>query len=262
MRSGSMSYGLQISASGAMTAMYRQDVLANNLANMNTVGFKPDVPSTRARQAVRQEDGLPGLPSDPLLEKLGAGTLLNPNRVSLAQGPVQITGNPLDVAIQGDGFFVVKDENSPTGERLTRDGRFIRSNDGTLAMASTGLAVLDTGGRPIRLDDRGKVRIDADGTVSQNAQQVAKLRLVDVPQRGSLRKVGASMFDVPPGQADGPTPATGTLRQGAVEGSGVDEIRTLMSITETGREVDANIAMIQRHDRLLDRAINTLGRVT
>src|SRR5881396_1878551 len=118
-----MSYGLQISASGVMTSLFAQDVYANNLANIDTPGFKADIPSIMPRQAVRQEDGLPFLPSNKLLERLGGGVLLNPNRVDFTQGSFKDTGNPLDLAISGDGFFVVRDETDKQTERvrLTRD---------------------------------------------------------------------------------------------------------------------------------------------
>src|SRR4051812_42884899 len=75
-----MSYGLQISASGVMTSLYAQDVYANNLANMDTPGFKPEIPSIMPRLAVRQEDHLPFMPSNALLERLGGGALLEPHQ--------------------------------------------------------------------------------------------------------------------------------------------------------------------------------------
>jgi flagellar basal-body rod protein FlgG len=258
-----MSYGLQISASGVMTAMYRQDVFANNLANMDTAGFKPDVPSTRAREAVRQEDGVLSLPSNALLERLGAGTLLNPNRISFANGPLRDTGNPLDVALQGDGFFVVRaaSDGGNDAVRLTRDGRFTRNSSGQLVMAAGGLPVLDDGGNPITLGP-GKVTIAGDGTISQNNEPVAKLNLVQPVDPSQLRKQGHSLFEASSDVIGSLAPATGSLRQFAYEDSAADEVRSLMQMTSASREVDSNVAMIQQHDRMMDRAINVLGRVS
>ena len=117
-----MNYGLQIAASGVLVQMHRTDVLANNLANIDTVGFKPDWAGALARDPARREDGLLGLPSDALVERLGAGVLAAPTMTSFAQGPIRQTGRDLDAAIRGTGFFVVGGESGPASLRLTRDG--------------------------------------------------------------------------------------------------------------------------------------------
>ncbi len=257
-----MSYGLQISASGVMTAMFRQDVFANNLANMDTAGFKPDVPTSRPRDAVRQEDGLMHLPSNALLERLGAGALLNPNRVSFAQGALKESNNPLDLAIQGDGFFVVRQIADTGGDskRLTRDGRFTRNSEGLLVTAAGGLPVMDRGGNTITLGP-GTVSIDGDGSIRQNNEIVAQLQVVEPPDTSALRKEGHSLFAGSSEVMASLKTATGSVRSGAFEDSAADEIKSLMQMTSASREVDANVAMIQQHDRMLDRAINVLGRV-
>jgi flagellar basal-body rod protein FlgF len=102
-----MNYGLYLSASGAMTAMHKQDVYANNLANVNTIGFKPDSVFTRHRLPERIEQ--PHLHADPhkLLEQLGGGQFIDPTFTNLTQGALTATDRPLDVAIDGEGFFVI-----------------------------------------------------------------------------------------------------------------------------------------------------------
>lgn len=259
-----MSYGLQISASGVMTAMYRQDVFASNLANMDTVGFKPDSPQQVFRLDVRREDGVANLPSNALLEKLGGGVLINPNRISFRQGALRSTGNALDVAIQGDGFLAVRDVADTGGDRLrfSRDGRLTLDRSGTLVMASNGMPVLDTQGQPIRLDPRATVAIDGDGSVRQGGELVARLQLVDFDDRSGLSKAGHGLFTASTDTLATRTPATGTVRQFHVEESAVDEVRALLQMTSAAREVDANVALIQQHDRLMERAIASLGRTT
>lgn len=258
-----MSYGLQISASGATAALYRQDVHANNLANMDSVGFKPDIPTQHARDAVRIEDSLPFLPSDQLLERLGGGVLMNPNLVDFAQGAIRTTGNPLDLAIDGEGFFVMRPQpgSDPKQVQLTRDGRFTRSSTGQLVSASTGAPVLDTGDRPITIAPGAPVTVDGDGTVRQRGATVARLKVVAVSDLRRLEKLGAGMFSAPTDALARAGAGTGSIKQSTVEESGVSEIRSLMSITAAGRDVEGNISMIQQHDRLMDRAINSLGRV-
>lgn len=258
-----MSHGLQISASGMMSAMYRQDVFTNNLANMDTVGFKPDVPSFRYREAVTQEDGVGYLPSNELLERLGGGTMLNPNRVSFAQGNTRASGNALDLAIEGEGFFAVKkaDEKGNEQTMLTRDGRFVRDPMGRLAMGSTGLPVLDANGNPIQLPLNGTVQIAGDGRVMSGGGEIAQLKFVNVADKSALRKEGNSLFKVSNDALGTATGGTGNIRQFAVEDSGVDEITALMQMQGASREVDANVALIQQHDKLMERAIAGLGRV-
>jgi flagellar basal body rod protein FlgG len=244
-----------------MTSLYAQDVYANNLANIDTPGFKADIPSILPRQAVRQEDHLPFLPSNKLLERLGGGALLNPNLVDFEQGGLKNTGNPLDVAISGDGFFVVKDgtDKDASRVRLTRDGRFSRDAGGRLVMASTGLPVLDVQNRPITLP-MGKVSISDDGTVCAGGRECGKIQLASVPDKTGLTKLGYSMF-LASSDALGTNAATGTMHQFSYEDSAADEVKTLMRMTSAGRDVESNVALIQQHDRMMDRAINGLGRV-
>lgn len=257
-----MDYGFQISASGVMAAMYRQDVLTNNLANASTVGFKPDVPILRQRDPVRREDGVGYLPSNALLERLGGGVTLEPNQVSFSQGSLERTGSPFDIAIQGNGFFVVRDEADTSGDRmrLTRDGRFVRDAKGRLVTAGGGLPVMDTANRPIVLAGTGKVTVDADGTVRQGGQAVATIQLADVSEPTRLAKLGQGLFRAPTGSVSGRHQADGALKQGYVEASAVDEISTMMQISQASGDVAANISLMQQTDRLMDRAINQFGR--
>lgn len=258
-----MNYGVQLSASGVLTSLYRQDVLSNNLANMDTVGYKPDIASTRQRDPATVEDGLFGMPSNRLLEKLGAGAMMAKNLTEFAQGSLDVTGNPLDVAIQGEGFFVVRDETD-TGKdklRVTRDGRMALDGNGRLVTATTGMPFLDRKSRPIQLRRDRPVKIDGNGTISQDGQEVAQMDLIDVPDRSVLVKRGHSLFTAPAEALSSSVLATGNIRQASIERSAVDEVETIMQITAAGRDVDANMSMIAQHDRLTDRLINTFGRV-
>jgi len=258
-----MNYGVQLSASGVLTSLYRQDVLTNNLANMDSVGFKPDIAATRQRDAVRIEDGVGFLPSDALLERLGAGALMAPNVTSFDQGPLETTHQPFDLAVRGEGFFVVRDESDNGKEklRLTRDGRFALDPRGRLVMASTGMPVLDPAGRAIQLTPGRRADIGGDGTITQDGQFVARLHLLNPADPSRLTRQGHSLFRAPAETLASGAGAAGRIVQGALERSAVDEIRTIMQITAAGRDVDANMSLIAQHDRLTDRAINALGRV-
>ncbi len=244
-----------------MTALYRQDVFANNLANLDTVGFKPDIPSIQTRADVRSEDGLAYLPSNTLLEKLGGGTLLRPNRISLEQGSLRTTTSKLDLAIEGRGFLVVEDTSDATNpRRLTRDGRLLRSPNGELVMSGTGLPVLDSNNQRITIPAQGELRIDGDGTMKVDNRTIAQLKFVDVPEGTQLRKAGHSMMFAPAETFSSPRKPGGNIRQSMVEESAVDELKALMSVTSAAREVDANVDAMRAHDRLMERAIAALGR--
>ncbi len=257
-----MSYGMEIAASGALTSLYRMDVLANNLANLSTVGFKADAPVLMQRDPVTVEDGV-SLPSDKLLERLGAGVLPAPNRTSFEQGTLTTTGNPLDLAIDGDGFFLLLDERGEDADRLrlTRDGRFTRNGDGTLVTAAGGRSVLDVTNRQIVLEDPSPILIGPDGSIRQNGKEVARIQVCTVPDRSKLSKVGEGMFRAPSESMTSLLSAKGTVKQGMIEGSSVDPIRAMLGVTEAGRDVEANLGMIASHDRITERAINGLGRV-
>ncbi len=256
-----MNYGMQISASGALTAMYRQDVLANNLANVNTSGFKPDIPHARQRDAVRQEDGLSFMPSNDLLERLGGGVQLSPTQTKFEQGPIEMTGNPLDLAIKGDGFFVVRAQTSGSTDRmrLTRDGRMTLNSSGRLVLASSGMPVMDVQNRPIDLTGSGKITISSDGKISQGGVEVAQINMIDVPDRTALHKVGDNLFQATADAMASATHAKGTMLQGAKEGSAVDPIRAMLDMQEAARASTANLNMITYQDRMNDRAISQFG---
>ncbi len=257
-----MHQGIYIAASGALNSMYRQDVAANNLANISTPAFKPDQVLVRQRDAVRQEDNLGHLSSSDLLEILGGGVHGQRTHTSYSQGAITTTGNPLDIAIRGDGFFVVRAGKDETGDtlRLTRDGRFTLGPEGLL-VNQQGMPVLDTSRDEIKLTAGVPVTIDTDGTIRQNGAEVAQLAVLDVPDPQQLRKHGASLFAAPTNTVNGADQASASIEQFAVEASGVNPVSAIMSVTSAGRAVESNIGMISRYDTLLDRAVNTFARV-
>ncbi|HRJ49715.1 MAG: flagellar hook basal-body protein [Phycisphaeraceae bacterium] len=258
-----MNYGLNISASGALTAMHRQDVLANNLANLNTIAFKPETPMVRHRPAVREEDGVWHLPSNRLLERLGAGPLMAPSVTRHEQGSIETTSNPLDVAINGDGYLVVRSETSGSTDRLrlTRDGRLTLDGRGRLVMATTGMPVLDVQNRPIEVPPGGEVVIGSDGVIRRDGAEVATINLVTIADRSRLRKTGNNLFTAPSETINGAERSSGSIVQFSRERSAVDEIRALLDVQDAGRAASANLAMIGYQDKMTERAITQLGRI-
>ena len=258
-----MNHGMYISASGALTSMHRLDALTNNLANVNTTGFKPHSPAVKQRDVARIEEGMPFADSNAMLERLGGGVQLAQTRIGFAQGALKQTGNPLDVGIQGDGFLMIRGDMSGNEAELhlTRDGRLTLSANGTIVQGTTGRPVLSVGNQPIRVDPSKPITIDSDGGIKQDGIRVAQLRFVDVPDRQRLTKAGDGLFRLSADALESMRPADGRIVQGELEGSAVDEIRALMEVQAAAGDARSNLAMIDYHDRLMDRAINRLGRV-
>ncbi|MBL0928227.1 MAG: flagellar hook basal-body protein [Phycisphaerales bacterium] len=259
-----MIYGMYLSASAAQANMLRQDVLSNNLANVNTSGFKPDRVAFRARDVARVEDALP-LPGGALLERLGGGVMPVAVRPDLSPEPVETTGNPADLAIDGAGFFMVRDTRAgsgPDATRLTRDGRFLVGPDGRMVMATTGLPILDESGSPIRVERGLPIEVSDDGTVRQRGQRVATLAFVQPAEAERLIKAGDGLFRLPDGASPaGPAPA-GRILQGHVEKSGTDAIRAMIDVTSASRAVESNLRMIGTFAEVAQRAIGALGRAS
>lgn len=257
-----MNYGLYLSAAGAIASAHRQDVLANNLANINTVGFKPDAVDVRARLPERLE--FPGnvLDAKHLLEQLGGGIYTNPTRVQLSQGALTRTEGDLDLAIEGDGFFMIQDNSGPQPAlRLTRDGRFTLNSNSELVMAANGHRVLNARSRPIRLDPGQTVNIQHNGRILQNGRTVATLGFAQPQDPASLIKVGANLLRLDEdAELDAARP-DGAIRQGFTEASAVNAITTLTSMMSAAKSAQSNLRMIQYHDNILGQAFTTFGRV-
>lgn len=259
-----MNYGLYLSASGVLANTYRQDVFANNLANVETPGFKPDIPSLRQRDSEALEDQLGFDGSNELMDRLGGGVLAAKQRINFAPGALRPTGNPLDVALTDKHqFFAVEniDASGQTSVALTRDGRFTLNSAREL-ITQSGKRVLDSSDQPIVIEGEGVASIDKVGNVTLNGQPISQIQVARIDNLDSLTKRGLGMFAF---NGQDPRQAVPTeqidLNQGYVESSGVDPIMAMMNVVAATKAVTGNANMIRYHDQILDRAVNTLGRV-
>jgi flagellar basal-body rod protein FlgF len=249
-------YGLYLSATGVLANSYRQDVIANNLANAETVGFKKDLALFTERATASQDAGHSD-PSDPL-SAMSGGMWAAPTYVDSSQGPLQETGNSTDAAIEGNGFFMVQ---TPQGNRLTRDGRFLIDNNGNLVMAGNANAkVLDDSGKPIMLDSRQRIDLDKQGEFSQSGRNVAEVGIYNA-DTASLKKEGGNLLSYP----DDSTPARAkdyTLHQKFVERSNVEPTTELTQLMDAERQLEANANMIKTQDETLGELVNTVAKIT
>src|SRR5689334_11010761 len=164
---GSMERGLYIAASGMLAEQVRQDQIANDLANASTPGYKADTSVQSSFGQVLLSNTATGQVVGPM----SLGVHISQEVTDLTQGPLQQTGNPLDFALDGAGFFTVETHN---GTAYTRDGQFEVDGGGRL-ITDTGNPVLGTDGKPIVVGNAKNLAVSADGVVTSNGKQVGQL---------------------------------------------------------------------------------------
>ncbi len=259
-----MNYGMYLAASGMMVNQFRQDVVANNIANLNTPGFKADSVMVQQRLPERVEDGVITATPQQMLEGLGGGVFADRVRTQHTQGQLMDSGGPLDIAIDGPGFLRLSTGRGEDNQRMrfTRDGRLALGSDGTLVHATSGMKVLGVGNRVIRLEHGVPPEIDSAGVVTQNGQRVGQLQLVSSDNLEAFVKAGKNTYQLSGNGQEELASASGTIRQGWYEASGVDPMKALLALKSTSGAVANSARMLQYHDKLMDSAINRLGRVT
>ena len=242
---------LGIAATGMLAQQTNVDVIANNIANANTTGFKSEqiLLENNPYNSARHQDGPVRLQFS---DDWGMGR-------DFGQGELIPTSGPMDFAIEGEGFFVVETE---AGQRFTRDGAFTLNQEGQL-VAKDGSPVLDEGGNPINIDPQaGPLSITVDGELAQNNAPIARLNIVTFEDRGALEKVGNNRLRIPEGEAIEPQPMDAETRvlQGYLEGSNVQPIKELTHMMEVNRAYSSVTRMIQQTDELHRKAIERLGK--
>ncbi len=251
-----MVYGLWLSAGGMEAQEYRQSIMANNLANVQTPGFKPDSVAFEERlNAAMARRSLAG--RIPALGAMTGGLFETQPYTDFAQGNLVVTDGPLDAAIEGSGFFKVQTKD---GVRYTRDGRMSVGADGTLIHAASGGLMLDEDGRPIALDpaSTGKVSIDSTGALRQSNELVARLGFVDFADRQRLIKDEQNLYRA--GRAP-ESPAEGQVRQGFYEASNVDPVAQLVDMIASTRVYEMNATLLTMQDQSLGRVVTDVGRI-
>jgi flagellar basal-body rod protein FlgF len=242
---------LYVGLSREMALQRHMDVVANNLANMNTTAFKRE--SVLFRQYLKDaHSDQPGLPDKiAFVFDYGVGRNFTP-------GSYDKTGNPLDIALTGRGFMAVSGNN---GETLyTKNGHMQVGSDGRLVTPS-GNAIEDVNGNDIVLTgDPRSITIARDGTISGSQGPIARLSVVEFAPEDeqSIEKVGDSLFRT---QAQ-PQPATGSeVLQGMIEGSNVEPIQEMTQMMEISRAYQNTARMLDQYQDMQNQAIERLGKV-
>jgi flagellar basal-body rod protein FlgF len=225
-----MDVGLYIAASGMLADQVRQDQLSNDLANASTPGYKSDTATQTDFPALLMSNTSSGQ----VIGQLSPGVTVNRIVTDLTPASLRQTGQPLDFGIAGDGFFAVR---TAAGVRYTRDGQFTENATGQLVDAQGNL-VLSQGGAPIQISAKGTVPASALGVFNVTG----------------ARKQGNNLFT---GTAAGK--ATGTVKQGELEDSGVDAVHTMIDMIASLRAYESSQKAIQSIDETLQKASNSVG---
>jgi flagellar basal-body rod protein FlgG len=232
--------GIYIALSGALLKQKHMDIFAQNIANASTPGYK--------KQRISFKDYL--IPAENRITPSEDGRILTETSkitTDFSSGTLISTGNPMDMAINGEGFFVLE------GNRYTRNGNFKISSDGYLA-TQDGIKVLGEGG-PIAVQG-GKIDISTDGEVFVDDISVGVIRIVDFDNKEKLKKQDGGVFvSEEPGRE-----ANAEIIQGYLEASNVEVIREMVQMITSLREFEAYQKMIHAFDEATAKTVNEMGK--
>lgn len=268
--------GLYTGSMGMMAQEIAQDVTANNLANVDTPGYKRDITVFKSFPQIlmhRMNDNVVTIKDKtidyrPMVGWCGTGVEINEVFTEHRKGPIKNTGDSFDFAIHGEGFFAVQGIDGK--ERYTRNGAFTINKDGFL-LTPEGEFVLGERG-PIQIGKQDFV-VWKDGTIAENpadepkgwknAAEVAKFKVVDFKDRRFLDKVGYNRFEPTPesGEALGITEGF-EIKQGHLEMSNVNIVEEMVRMIGVMRAYEANQKVIHSHDEILGKAVNDVPRVS
>jgi flagellar basal-body rod protein FlgG len=268
-----MSKGMFTAVSGAIAQSAKLDTIANNLANVNTPGFKRD--SQLFREYLTSYEKEPGTITVPRIpasiesfyDVQGGDKSyvdLNGTSTDFTQGGMKQTGNPLDIALEGEGFFEVA---TSEGARVTRNGSFSVDSNGRL-ITKQGFPVLRDGqpgsdpvAREIKLTS-ANVSISAEGEVFDNGQSVGRLALVNVGNKDALSKVGQSLFAFRENMDPALSPSVeAKCHQGMLETSNVNVVREMTDMIAATRLFESTQKAIQTYDQMAGKAVNDVPRL-
>jgi flagellar basal-body rod protein FlgF len=222
--------------------MREMAVVANNVANAATAGFRRE--GVVFAEHVKRLDNAPSL-------SIGRASA---RHVDLSEGPVERTGGTFDIAIAGDGFFLVE---TPAGQRLTRAGQFLPDAEGTL-MTPDGYPLLDAGGAPVIVPPGvADIVISADGTLSADGLPIAQIGLWRPVDATTLRHTAGTLFEAAEVE---PAEDGGSFLQGHLEGSNVNPVAEIARMIEVSRVYEAGQRLIDREDERIRAVIQTLGK--
>lgn len=262
--------GFYTAASGMLSQMRQQQMVTNNLANVNTPGYKTDRASSRAfGQMLLERVGGEGMPMPEGVGELATGTYLQETMPEFQQGDLKETGNNTDMALlQGtvpdeDGalFFTVRNDDGET--RYTRNGNFTVDGTGRLT-DNQGDLVLGMNGDPITVAGE-HFTVGDDGTVTSGGDAAGQIQVAYANDPMALVKEGDSLFHLDGGgalpSAQGNADIHYQIKQNFLERSNVDSEQAMTQLMSSFRNLQANQKVLQAYDSTMDKAVNQVGRI-
>ncbi len=281
--------GLYTAYTGMINEQHRMDVLTNNLANADTVGFKKEGTTSQAFDNVlaykikdlSEAGNLPKLISTPkaadeneannennedYMQKrvrrvgMNLGVKIGENYVDYSEGPIKETGNTFDLAISDRGFFAVEYTNKAgeTSTKYTRDGNLTMDRQGNL-VTQDGDFVLDDTGRRIKMDTALPVSIDRGGNITQDGNHVATIGLTDFEDYNYLERFGENYFETVEGATE--TETESEIYSGYLELANISVVTEMVNMIALQRQYDSNQRVITTFDESLDIAVNQIGKI-
>ncbi len=249
--------GLYLGASGMLAAQHLNDVVADNLANVNTPGYKRDIGVAKTfsqELMLRMEAGKPGTIANNSapIGAVDSGVVIDRITSGFSAGPLVATNNSTDLALAGQGFFSI---STPDGVKYTRSGNFQLDGAGNL-VTSQGYKVMGVKG-PVSGLTSDNFAVLADGTITQNGQAIDRLAIVDFPP-DALRKAGDNLFT---SQSPPLAARSYSVKQKFLEQSNVDVAREMGAMMTALRSYEANQKVIQTLDSNMEKAANEIGKL-
>ena len=239
--------GLYSSASGAVSAVQAQQVIVNNLANIATTAFKRDIPLYESFSRILEKK----------MSQEEQGVRLRESFPDFSQGRFVHTGNTFDLALEGEGFFVI---STPQGIAYTRAGNFTLDSEGKL-VTPNGFPVMGEDGPIIIPGKKAQdVKFTPEGEVRVNGEIINRIRIDFLPEPSLLYKVGNSLFKPYKGARVAEAKKT-YLRQGYLELSNVEPIKEMVELISNFRLYEVNQRVLQLQDDTLDKTCNQVGRI-
>lgn len=260
--------GLYTAYTGMINEQNRMDVLTNNLANSDTIGFKKEGATSQSFDAVLVDKIKDDSEYYRLARRIGSanpGVKVGEGYTDFSQGSFQVTDNTYDMALGGKGFFTVEFANKTgdTSTLYTRDGNFSVTADGYLVTTDGDyvLGVADNGDtQHIKVDPNIEMVVDSDGSIYQNDKLVGKLKITDFADYNYLEHYGENYFIAVEG-AEPVDPTECQVYQGYLETSNVSIVSEMVEMISVQRQYESNQKIIQTYDSSLQIAVNDLGKI-
>ncbi len=257
-----MNRGLYTAAVGMTTQMNKMDVVSNNIANVNTTGYKKDEVVTRSfdeEMMLRLYNDQDLYYENKNIGTMNMGVTVDNIYTDFSNGSFQTTGADLDFALNGDGFFVVEtyDSNGNAFQNYTRDGRFKISEDSKL-VTSEGYYVLDTNGQSIDVGEATTIGVNDRGQIFSNDEFLGQIAITSFEDNAFLKKEGENLYS----EREGATKiaSNAMVMQGYTEASNVNTVKEMVEMITLSRAYEANQKVISNYDTIMGKTASEVGR--